>query len=501
MNEIDRRSVLKAGAVAVLAAPFAGYLTGASSGVPARADHAPGHDPAATGSWTAPINLSGVAIHASITHTGQIHYFGRRPGGSQRTTAWIWDYTTGAVTSVPIPYSRDLFCVGTNVLPDGRVYLAGGHIFDGTGAIGVPQTDVWDPTARTWTRRATMRQARWYPTTVGLPNGRTLIFGGHARPGSPSNTVEEYTVATNLLTTLPASATRAMGLYPRLHVMPDGRVFKSGPAQQAAIFNRATNSWTNSASMLFGPRNRGMSVLLPLRPQAQPQPQAQLLTCGGAAGGPPTRTAEIINLIAPTAWQSTGSMHHARLLANAVVLPDGQIFVIGGGLQANYSGPVLTPELYDPATRTWTEMAPHQASRMYHSTALLLPDGRVFCAGQDNGPLANFAEIWSPPYLFRGARPTFTGAPATIGYNQTFTISSPQADAITRVTAIRSGSVTHQINTDQRSVDLAFTADTTAGTLRVTSPPNANWAPPGYYLLFIVTSTGVPSVAPWIRIG
>jgi hypothetical protein len=277
--------------------------------------------------------------------------------------------------------------------------------------------------------------------------------------------------------------------------MPNGRVFKSGPARQAAIFNRATNSWTNSASMLFGPRNRGVSVLLPLRAPGQ----AELLTCGGAAGGPPTRTAEIINLNTPTAWQSTGSMNRARLLANAVVLPDGKIFVIGGGLQANYSGPVLTPELYDPETRTWTEMEPHQASRMYHSTALLLPDGRVFCAGQDNGPLANFAEIWSPPYLFRGARPTFTGAPATIGYNQPFTVNCPAAADITTVTVIRSGSVTHQINTDQRSVLLPFTRG--AGTLTVTSPRDANWAPPGYYLLFVVNSSGVPSVAPWLRIG
>jgi hypothetical protein len=175
--------------------------------------------------------------------------------------------------------------------------------------------------------------------------------------------------------------------------------------------------------------------------------------------------------------------------------------VIGGGAQASYSGPVLTPELYDPVAETWTPMEPHQAGRMYHSTALLLPDGRVFCAGQDNGPLANFAEIWSPPYLFKGPRPTFTGAPAAIGYNRSFTISSAQTADIRTVTVIKSGSVTHQINTDQRSLPLAFTANAAAGTLTVTSPPNANWAPPGHYLLFIVNSDGVPSVAPWIRIG
>jgi hypothetical protein len=245
--------------------------------------------------------------------------------------------------------------------------------------------------------------------------------------------------------------------------------------------------------MLYGARNRGISVLLP--------GATRLLTVGGTAGNnqPPTATAEILDLTAGTlAWQSTAPLNFARLLANAVVLPDGTVFVIGGGLQFQYSGPIFTPELFDPATETWTQMAPHQAGRMYHSTALLLPDGRVFCAGQDNGPLANFAEIWSPPYLFKGARPTFTGAPATVGYGEQFTISTDQAADIGTVTVIKSGSVTHQINTDHRSLPLAFTADT--GTLTMTAPANANLAPPGYYLLFIVTRDGVPSVAPFIRI-
>jgi hypothetical protein len=160
---------------------------------------------------------------------------------------------------------------------------------------------------------------------------------------------------------------------------------------------------------------------------------------------------------------------------------------------------VKIPELYDPASGTWTAMAPQQGGRMYHSTALLLPDGRVLSAGQDNGPLATYGEIFSPPYLFRGARPTITGAPVSAGYGQALTISTPDAGTITKVTVIKAAATTHEVDTDQRSIPLTFSAG--SGTITAQSPANANIAPPGYYMLFIVNSDGVPCVAPWIRIG
>jgi hypothetical protein len=144
-------------------------------------------------------------------------------------------------------------------------------------------------------------------------------------------------------------------------------------------------------------------------------------------------------------------------------------------------------------------MAPHLAGRMYHATALLLPDGRVLHAGQDSGSYARMAEIFSPPYLFRGARPTISGAPSSVGHGQSLTINTPDAADIGTVTLIRPGSTTHQIDTDQRSVPLAFTAS--AGSLNAQVPANANVVPPGYYLLFIVSRNGVPSVAPWLKLG
>jgi hypothetical protein len=226
------------------------------------------------------------------------------------------------------------------------------------------------------------------------------------------------------------------------------------------------------------------------------------LTVGGRSSesAPPTGTAEILDYSATTpAWRFTGSLNHPRLLANAVTLPDGQVLLIGGGAAYKYTDPVNIPEMYNPATETWTDLEPHQGSRMYHATALLLPDARVLSAGQDNGPLATYGEVFSPPYLFKGARPTISAAPSAIGYGEQFTVSTPDSAGITSVTVIKAGSPTHQIDTDQRSVPLRFTAG--SGVLTVQAPSNGNLAPPGYYMLFIVNGSGVPSVALWLRVG
>ena len=182
-----------------------------------------------------------------------------------------------------------------------------------------------------------------------------------------------------------------------------------------------------------------------------------------------------------------------------MVLPDGQVLITGGGRAFKYTDPVKTPELWSPVTETWTPMAPHQASRMYHATALLLPDGRVYTAGQDNGPLARFAEIWSPPYLFKGSRPTLSGTPANVIHGGQLQFTSPQAASLSRVVLIRPGANTHEIDSDQRAVPLTFTTAGTTVTAQV--PTNINLLPPGYYMLFIVDTKGVPGAAPWVRVG
>ena len=162
--------------------------------------------------------------------------------------------------------------------------------------------------------------------------------------------------------------------------------------------------------------------------------------------------------------------------------------------------PTRTAELFDPVAGQWTLMAQQIAQRTYHSTALLLPDGRVLSAGSDQGgTLERTVEIYSPPYLFRGARPTIASAPSTLTYGQSFSIRTPYAENISRVELIRPGSATHSVNFDQREIPLAFTQG--AGTITATITANAAEAPPGYYMLFIVDSGGVPAVAPFVLLS
>jgi hypothetical protein len=145
-------------------------------------------------------------------------------------------------------------------------------------------------------------------------------------------------------------------------------------------------------------------------------------------------------------------------------------------------------------------MAAQTAARTYHSTALLLPDGRVLSAGATSGlPEQTTVDIYSPPYLFKGPRPTISSVPGSAGYGQQLTISTPDASRISRVALIRPGAVTHSVNFDQRYVDLTFTRG--SGTLTAAIPSSANTAPPGWYLVVIVDTQGIPSVGKFLRLS
>jgi galactose oxidase len=446
------------------------------------------------GAWSAPFNMGGVAIHATLMHTDEVLFFQYVEGaaGVDRTSyVATWNWRTGLLRQAPFSAPRDVFCASHSMLPDGRIFVAGGHDpYTGKkqDAIGVVECDIFDPVARTWTRTAPLGQKRWYPTQVTLGNGRVLILGGTASPGVSSTTIDEYDYVTNTMRRLPTSANKSVGQYPRLFLMANGKILFPGPPATSSTFDPATNRWATVDGMNYGKRSHGAVALLP--------GSMQVLTAGG---GSPTRTAELLDLSQSfPQWRSTGSMTYARMLANTVVLPDGKVLIVGGGAAFKYTAPVKVPELYNPATGTWTAMAPHQASRMYHATALLLPDGRILCAGQDNGSLARYGEIFSPPYLFRGARPTIQSSPASAARGSLLQFTSPDAAGLSRVVLIRPGSNTHEIDSDQRSVPLTFSVSGT--TVSTTLPTSAHALPSGYYMLFALNGSGVPAVAPWVRV-
>lgn len=188
---------------------------------------------------------------------------------------------------------------------------------------------------------------------------------------------------------------------------------------------------------------------------------------------------------------------------NLVMLADGTVMAEGGGSGGGkYANPVYYPDDFNPVTNTWAsrttgDWAQQTVQRTYHSTALLLPDGRVVSAGSDYGSDPKSLEIFSPPYLLNGtARPTITSAPATLTYGQQFTITTPNASSITRVALIKVDSCTHTVHFDQRFVDLTYTLGN--GQITATAPASGNYAPPGYYMLDILDSNNVPAIMPFV---
>jgi Galactose oxidase-like, Early set domain len=462
----------------------------------------PRADPAAAriGQWAAPFDIGVVGIHSQVMPDGKVLLWAY-PRSTVGTWVVVLDPATRTFTNVSMSYQRDAFCSGNDLLPNGEVFLTGGHLYNGVNPsthendLGSANTDIFDPAAQAWTPGPTLDLARWYPTNVELGNGHILIFAGQVRPGKMATTVDEYDPATNTMSTLPATADRTMPVYPRMTLLPDGKILNSEPDKGTELFNPATNRWSWLGNTRLGQaRSEGNTVLLP--------GLNKVLIAGGRNGVTgATNTAEVIDFSkANPAWHYTGSMRYARAYANAVLLADGTVLEVGGGTGGPYKSPVYTAELYNPASGTWSTMAAQTAPRIYHSTAVLLPSGQVLSAGMDSGTYQETAEIYSPPYLFKGPRPTISSAPKSVGYGKSFEISTPDAASITRVALVKPSGATHALGQDQRYVNVSITH--ASGTrLTVTAPPDGNHAPPGWYMLFILNSSGVPSVASWVQVG
>lgn len=230
--------------------------------------------------------------------------------------------------------------------------------------------------------------------------------------------------------------------------------------------------------------------------------QGKILYVGG---GRTTNTAEIIDLnAAAPVWKWTGSMAFPRRHLNATVLPTGDVLVTGGSSGTGFNDVDLgvhAAELWNPTSGTWTTLASNAVNRTYHATSILLPDGRVLHAGSgDNGSAdERNAELFSPPYLLQGSRPTITAAPSLVGYGIPFNVTTPDAAGIAKVSLIRLGSTTHAFDMNQRFQRLSFTRGT--GALTIAAPTSSNRTPPGHYMLFILDGNDVPSVAKIVRVG
>jgi hypothetical protein len=432
------------------------------------------------GRWSAPFSWPIIALHVHLLRNGKVLSWGKFGD------PYVWD--PAAKTFTAAPASTWLFCSGHAFLSDGRLLVNGGHISDDHG---LPDANIFDPVTNTWSTRAPMAKGRWYPTTTTLANGQAVTIAGRDQSGAIVTIPEVWNGSSwRALTT----ASRSLPYYPRTFLAPNGKIFYAGEKQSTYYLSTAgTGAWSSVGSRRYGTRDFGAAVMY--------QPGKVLYVGGGRT----TKTAEVIDLNrAGPAWQWTGDMAYARRHLNATILPTGQVLVTGGTSGTGFSdeaSAVHAAELWDPSTGSWTTLASNSVVRVYHSTSLLLRDGRVLHTGSGDaaGNANHFdAELYSPPYLFKGPRPWISKAPSTVNYGETFFVGTADPASIKRVTWIRLGSVTHAFDSNQRFNELSF--GLTTGGLNVTAPSSRNLAPPGHYMLFILNGKGVPSTARVVRI-
>jgi Concanavalin A-like lectin/glucanases superfamily/Galactose oxidase-like, Early set domain/Bacterial Ig domain len=451
--------------------------------------------PALVGQWTAPSNWPLVAVHANLLPTGDVLAW---DGADQSGAAFIWRPTTNTFTSRNPP--DNIFCAGHCLLPDGRLLVLGGHL---ANFVGIPDANIFNPSTSTWTQIPSMGFGRWYPTAITLPDGRVLVVAGDdGCHGCVAAIPEIYNPATNSWVQLNGAA-NSIPQYPHLFVLSDGRILATGTFEQpiaTQILDVNTQTWS-----IVDP------VVLDGHSSVMYAPDKFMKSGTSANSDAPYWPAENSTYVldmtqAQPTWRETAPMAYPRSYHTLTILPDGNVLATGGNVTTDphdQTQPVYPAEMWSPVTETWTTMATMSVPRFYHSTAVLLPDGRVLVAGggrfgggQEDDKLN--AQIYSPPYLFKGSRPAISSAPNLVSYNSNFTVDTTSAATIAKAVMIPLGSVTHHFNANQRYVSLPF--QVVGNGLGVQAPANANLAQPGYYMLFIVDTNGVPSVASILRL-
>jgi Domain of unknown function (DUF1929)/Bacterial Ig domain len=460
-------------------------------------------DPGQVGQWGPVRNWPVVGIHVALLSSGKVLAWdsvGDRATETfpvhDFTRATVYDPATDTHTDVRVDTGHNIFCAGFAHLPNGSLFIAGGN--KDAQLNGIVQTHIFNPANNSWSLGPNMAAGRWYPSVTPLTNGEMLITEGG--PDTP-----EVRRTDGTLRSL-STASLNLPLYPWLDVAPDGRVFYSGPDQTLRKLDPAgSGSWQSFGQRDAINRGYGSHAVFDV---------GKTLVAGG---GGSSRDARVIDTNGTTPQVSaTAPMAFGRRQHNLTLLADGSVLATGGNSTGaglvDMNGGVYNAERWNPTTGQWTTLAAQAVTRQYHSTALLLPDGRVLSSGggicgtcDQVGYLAKNAEIFTPPYLFKqdgsgqlAPRPQITGAPTTVSHGTSFQITTPNAVSIQKVGLMRLGSQTHSVEMEQRYLPLGFTAG--SGTLTASVPANMHTAVPGVYMLFIVDSSGVPSVARMVTV-
>lgn len=528
-------------------------------------------------------------IHAAVMYTGEVLFWApdleRHPEHST-TSAAAWPHLNDMtrvevalfnpagdeIRYPPMSNSRNLFCAGQCFLPDGRVFVAGGHAHPFNNPDRADRDiHTFDPGTFAWSRKRDMDVARWYPTCTALDDGRILIVSGYS-DGVPPNPFTDSIVGLDFSTNsgvafapinaqydlfnptteqlavdsdrfwlkgyLPPIGEQA--LYPFVKLLPGGTLFAHNdrastlfvPGGKSPLWRtRSPEIYTNvNTDVTRTYPGQGACVVLPL----DNSPRCRILVVGGSEALPATidytnsatDTAEIFEFDATrphterqAGWRSTSKMNNRRFMSDAVLLPNGSVLILGGsamGKADDNSQPVLQPEMFDPETESFTPMAMQSVPRQYHSVAVLLPSGRILSAGSSGSwphapaPLdlrhpdtvpQYKVEIFDPPYLLTGdPRPEIYVAPDSITYGATATLTLESDLPITSVMLMRPCAVTHSNDMEQRAMRLEFEMNSSS-LLDFDTPQRATWMPPGWYMLFVVNSRGVPSRGHFLHLS
>ena len=518
------------------------------------------------GRWThAPFALpNSFAIHSVMLPTGKVLYWGFPADPPNVGNGTLWDPSKGygpdAFTNVPppvvdpdgpgpqTPVVAPIYCSGQSFLADGEVLVTGGNLVFPGGVTdpaysdwaGLNQVFTFNPWTEKWTKQPQMNDGRWYPTQVELADGRTLTIGGYGddapgkilnldleifKPGPSPSSMGSFSLHPEV--SLPIGM-----LYPHMFTLPDERVLVAGPLPKHSALIDARDprdpvTWTD-LPRLNEMRNGGNAVLDP----GGPRGSWKVTMLGGTGGLPkpdgsrdPSGTTETIDAKHPgEGWKMGPSQNLGRSYQNTVLLPDRSMVTVGGGFgddledgvyRIDSNGARRQVELYDPDTKKWRLGPAQMEDRGYHATALLLPDGRVFSGGDNKHPLepngdnsrTDTAEIYSPPYLFKGPRPVIKKAPKAADWNELIKVKTKGRSKATSAVLVAPSATTHGDDMNQRLVPLRVKkpkhkkGKRKLRGLQLMTPPSAGVAPPGYYMLFVLNKKGVPSVAKWVKLG
>jgi hypothetical protein len=382
---------------------------------------------------------------------------------------------------------------------------------------GIRDAFEFDPVAERYIKVDPMNEARWYPTLTTLSDGRILSVSGLDDIGQlvPGKN-EIFDPRTRKWTY--TKKIRQFPTYPALFLLQNGKLFYSGSnagygpddvGRDPGVWDVDTNAFTRLPGLSDAHlMETSGTVMLP------PAQDERFLVIGGGGVGESklsSRKTRLIDLRAKHPRFTDGpSLEKGTRYPQSSILPDDTVLVSGGSqdYRGRSDSNILQARLYHPDTNTFERVADPLVGRNYHSGSILLPDGRVMFFGSDSlyGDKANTKpgrfeqriEIYTPPYLYHGARPDLSGGPKTVARGASATFTSRHASAIRKLRLIRPSASTHVTDVDQRSVAVDFTAS--GDRVKVTVPKNRNLVQSGWYMLFAVDDQGTPSVAQWVRV-